>query len=309
MTRAYIAAARQLPGFDEVFMKELYSHEDIRNTYEPIRDHMMAKDIIQQYALNPLDIRDVALEGLNLRGVSRVLDIGCGYGFFTEKLGGRLCEGAMIHGLDAVEKNNRETFLETVGSMGYQGEFIHGRADIIREMQASCFDLVVASYSLYFFPQLIPDIARVLTREGLFITVTHSRHSLREVTRYIPRSMEMMGLNPPAEMAINRLLSAFSLENGEARLSPYFERVDRIVYANDLLFPFDRIMECINYLDKKKYLIMKDVSENCPHKLEDMLGYFNAMVYDHARLHGEIIITKDDAVFRCLCPRKADEME
>ncbi len=290
-------------------MHELYSHDDIRNTYEPIRDHMMAKDIIQEYALNQNDIRDVALEELNLRNIARVLDIGCGYGFFTEKLKDRLCEGARIHGLDAVVKNNREMFLDTVKKNGYRGEFIHARADVIREMAVSSFDLVIASYSLYFFPHLIPDIARILTPEGIFITVTHSRHSLKEVTRYIPRSMEMMGLNPPREIAINRLLASFSLENGEEMLSPHFRRVERIVYPNDLLFPFDRILECINYLDKKKYLIMKDVSENYPQRLEDMLGYFNTMVYDHARLHGEIIITKDDAVFRCFCPRKADEME
>ncbi|MRR37220.1 class I SAM-dependent methyltransferase [bacterium] len=309
MTRAYIMTIRAVPGVGEVSMQELYSHDDIRNTYEPIRDHMMAKEIIQEFALNQSDIRDVALEGLDLGDITRVLDIGCGYGFFTEKLKDRLCEGARIHGLDAVEMNNREMFLDTVQAMGYHGEFIHARADAVREMPASSFDLVVASYSLYFVPQLIPDIARILTPEGLFISVTHSRHSLKEVTRYIPRSMEMMGLDPPPEIAINRLLKAFSLENGNEMLSPHFRSVELIVFPNDLLFPFDRIMECINYLDKKKYLIMKDVSENYPQRLEDMLGYFNAMVYDHARLHGEIIITKDDAVFRCFYPRKADEME
>ncbi len=108
--------------------------------------------------------------------------------------------------------------------------------------------------------------------DGIFLTVTHSKHSLKEVTRYVPRCMEMVGIEPPSEIAINRLFQSFCLEDGEEKLAPYFGRVERIVYLNDLLFPLDRVMECISYLDKKRYLIMKDVSENYPHKLEVCYG-------------------------------------
>jgi len=283
-------------------MQDLYSREDIRNTYEPVKDHISTRNIILEYARNTKDIRDVALEGLTLSGAKRVLDLGCSYGFFTEKLKGRLPDGATIVGLDMVDKENRDIFLKTVDTIGYQGEFIHARAEIIRDMKDESFDLIIASYSLYFFPHLIDEIARVLSPDGTFITVTHSRDSLKEVTRYVPRCMERLGLEPPSEIAIDRLLSSFCLENGEARLKPHFMKVEQIIYPNDLLFPLDRVLECISYLDKKKYLIMKDVSENYPQKLEDMITYFNAMVFDHARLHGEVIITKDDAVFRCFNP-------
>lgn len=285
-------------------MGNVYSHEDIRNTYEPIRDHIRTKHIIVQYALNHRDIREVALYDLDLSRIKRVLDIGCGYGFFTEKLKGRLHEGARIVGIDVVDRHNRDAFLQTLDTVCYQGEFIHAQADFIRDIPDFSFDLVIASYSLYFFPHLIREIARTLVPDGIFLTVTHSKHSLKEVTRYVPRCMEMVGIEPPSEIAINRLFQSFCLEDGEEKLAPYFGRVERIVYLNDLLFPLDRVMECISYLDKKRYLIMKDVSENYPHKLEDMLWYFNAMVCDHARLHGEIIVTKDDAVFRCSLPRE-----
>ena len=36
-------------------MKELYSHEDIRKTYEIIREHKLTRSIIQRYAVNSLD--------------------------------------------------------------------------------------------------------------------------------------------------------------------------------------------------------------------------------------------------------------
>lgn len=285
-------------------MGNVYSHEDIRNTYEHIRDHIRTKHIIVQYAQNQQDIREVALKDLDLSGIKHVLDIGCGYGFFTEKLKGRLHEGARIVGIDVVDKHNRDAFLQTLEAIGYQGDFIHAQADFIRNLPDSSFDLVIASYSLYFFPHLIREFARVLSPGGLFITVTHSKHSLKEVTRYVPKCMEMVGIEPPLEIAINRLFQSFCLEDGEEKLAPYFDRVERVVYPNDLLFPLDQVMECISYLDKKRFLIMKDVSEKYPHKLEDMIRCFNAMVCDHARLHGKITVTKDDAVFRCSLPKK-----
>lgn len=285
-------------------MKELYSHEDIRNTYEIIREHKLTRSIIQKYAVNSLDIREVALGNLDLSKVKTVLDLGCGYGFFTEKLGGRLHKDARILGLDAVERENRPAFLETVEALGYQGEFIHTQADCIDEMGSSRFDLVIASYSLYFFPHIIEEIARILHPDGIFIAITHSRHSLREVTGYVPRCMEKIGLTPPSEIAINRLFDAFSLENGREMLDPYFGHVERIIYPNNLLFPRDQADACIDYLEKKRFLIFKDISDNHPQRVQDMIPYFHAMIHEHARMHGEIVITKDDAVFRCRCPLK-----
>ena len=282
----------------------LYSRQDIRKTYELIQEHMRAKAIIREHALNRRDIREVALEGLDLSAVRRVLDLGCGYGFFTEKLQGRLHQGAHILGIDLVDRGNRRVFLQTVKDIGYEGEFVRSRADIIRSMDESSFDMAIASYSLYFFPHLVGAIARVLSPEGVFIAVTHSKYSLREVTSFVPRCMERMGIVPPGEIMINRLFRAFSLEEGEEMLSPFFGRVERVIYENDLLFPLDRIGECIDYLDKKKHLIFKEVMENHPQKVGDMVSYFNDMVFAYAKEHGRIVLTKDDAVFRCFRPRR-----
>jgi len=280
-------------------MQRLYSSEDIRNTYEPIEDHRHTKHIIQEYALNTLDIRDVALDGLDLGRVRRVLDLGCGYGFFTEKLRQRLHPGAYIEGLDVIDRNNQEAFEDTIEAIGYNGRFIQGSADLIKAMKDGSYDLVIASYSLYFFPHLIPDIARLLSPGGVFLTVTHSKDSLQEITRFIPSCMRKIGLEPPDEVMIVKLLRAFSSEDGYAMLAPFFSSVLQIDYENDLFFPFDHVDDCINYLDKKKHLIFKDVAEKYPHRIEDMLSCFNRIVFEHASVHGDVIITKDDAVFRC----------
>jgi SAM-dependent methyltransferase len=285
-----------------VNVQELFSYEDIRKTYEEVDWHRRCKDIIQEYALNTKDIRDVALEGVDLSHVHRVLDLGCGYGFFTERLCRRLNSQAHITGIDVIEKNNRESFLRAVNQMGYTGTFIQGSADIITDMAQESFDLVIASFSLYFFPHMISRIAKVLRRTGLFIAVTHSRHTLHEVIRFVPSCMRAVGLTPPDDLRINRLFRMFSLEEGASQLSPHFEEVERILYENSLVFPFDQFDECVEYLDTKKHLIFKEVSEMYPYKIEDVAAAFNMALFEHARLHGKVLITKDDGIFRCRLP-------
>ena len=283
-------------------MQLLFSYEDIRKTYEEVDWHRRSKNIIQEYALNTEDIRDAALKGLDLRQTRDVLDLGCGYGFFTERLKGRLNAKAKVIGIDVINKSNRDSFLDTLTLMGYAGTFIQGSADIIADMQDVSFDLVIASYSLYFFSHLIPQIARVLRRSGLFITVTHSKNSLQEVIRFIPSSMRAVGLTPPDDLKINKLFRVFSLEEGGSQLMPHFEKVERIMYENSLVFPIDRFDKCVEYLDTKKHLIFKEVSEMYPPKVEDVAAAFNRSLFEHASIHGKVLITKDDGIFRCQLP-------
>ena len=283
-------------------MHELFSYEDIRKTYEEVVWHRRCRHIIQGYALNTRDIRDAALEGLDLAQAVDVLDLGCGYGFFTERLSGRLNKAARIIGIDVIEKNNRESFLNAVSGMGYTGTFIQGSADLIRDMAESSFDLVVTSYSLYFFPHLIPEIARVLRPGGLFIAVTHSKYALHEVTKFVAEGMRKSGINPPGDMKIHELFDAFSLEDGRALIEGSFGEVERIVYKNSLLFPVDRFSDFMEYITIKKPLFFKEVLEGHPSKIEDVMASFRQISQEHAILHGNVIVNKDDGIFRCRLP-------
>lgn len=283
-------------------VQEFFSYEDIRKTYEEVVWHRRCKDIIQGYALNTKDIRDVALEGIDLSHMHRVLDLGCGYGFFTERFAGRLNSQAHITGIDVIEKNNRDSFLHAVNHMGYTGAFIQGSADIIRDMAGSDFDLVVTSYSLYFFPHLISEIARILRPSGLFIAVTHSKHSLHEVTELVSESMKSAGIEPPDDLKINELFDAFSLEDGAARLAPFFKEVIGIAYKNSLLFPFAHFTDFMEYITIKKPLFFKEVLEGHPSKIDDVMDAFAKTSYEFAGIHGNVILNKDDGIFRCRLP-------
>jgi SAM-dependent methyltransferase len=279
----------------------LYSERDLKKTYEDVNQHIITKHIIAKYSTNPNDVRDITFSGLDLKKIKNVLDLGCGYGLFVEKLKHLLSPDAVITGLDLLEEN-RVPFLERVDKAGYSGRFIRGGADIIRDMEKRSFDLVIASYSLYFFPHLIGEISQILKSDGLFITLTHSKSSIQEVIKLIVAAMEKEGIPWQGETALSKLLMAFSLEEGEAQLKRYFNRVEKIVFSNTLEFPLDRIDDCISYLKIKQYLLFKEAFDYSHTKAGQVVENTYEKIYEYAKKNGFFKISKDDAIFRCFNP-------
>jgi SAM-dependent methyltransferase len=279
----------------------LYSEEDISRTYEKVHDHKFTKDIISRYSTNRHDVREIALSGIDLSRVRNALDLGCGYGLFEEKLEGRLAPDASITGIDIVD-SNEAPFLRTVVKCGYSGTFIRDGADYITAIDNRIYDLIIASYSLYFFPHLIEDISRILKTDGVFITITHSRDSLKEITDLIPSSMEQTGITAPDEFAINKLLKAFCLEDGYQQLKPHFEKVEMLPYNNAMLFSPDNLSDCVEYIAKKRALLFKDIIDSHPHKIGDIEDNFYKRLYEQTVSKGLLNITKDDAIFRAFNP-------
>jgi len=281
----------------------IYTPDAVIKTYTHIHDLLVTKYIIKNYSTNNNDIRAVALGGINISSLRKILDLGCGYGFFIEKLKGRLHPEAYITGIDLVG-NNREAFIETVLSIGARGSFIEGNADMIKKIKGNLYDFIISSYSLYFFPHLIKEISRILKPDGLFLIVTHSENSLIEVIQFIPGCMEKIGLPRPAEVKFNRLFRAFSLENGKEKLSSYFEEIELIEYKNSMNFPQDNIDDCVYYVEKKRPFVYKEVMDQYPDRVIDMESCLSQCLYDYAKKKGGIVLTKDDAVFRCYKSRK-----
>lgn len=281
----------------------LYSTEDITSTYERVHDLLLTRYIIKSYSTNKLDIRDVALDGLHINNAKRVLELGCGYGFFIEKLKGLLHDSAVIIGIDMVE-NNREPFLHSVASIQYKGEFITGSADIIKKMPNASFDMIITSYSLYFFPYLLPEISRILAHDGVFIAITHSKNTLQEVIHVINSCMKMIGINKQDVSIINKLFLAFSGEDGDIQLEKYFTRVEKLDFKNSMIFPPEHIDDLIFYIEKKKNLVYKEVLDLMPAKLDEVQRCVESSIIECSKRNGSISLNKDDVVFRCYLPRE-----
>ena len=281
----------------------LYSAEEITRTYEQVHDLLLTRYIIKNYSTNKKDIRDVALSGMNFHKAKRVLDLGCGYGFFVEKLKGILHENAVVIGIDMVE-NNREPFLHSVASIQYKGEFITGKAEIINEMPDSSFDLIITSYSLYFFPHLMRQISRILSPVGAFIAITHSKNTLGEAIGMLKHCMKTIGMDVSRDTMINKLFFTFSLENGKEQLREYFEKVEEERYPNAMIFNNENIDDCIFYIQKKRSLIYKEVIETMPDKVNEIEQCVERSIISYARNFGTMTLNKDDGVFRCFGPKK-----
>lgn len=279
----------------------MFSTSEIQQTYDKVYDLLVTRHIIKTYSTNKDDIRDVALRDINLTGVKRILELGCGYGFFVEKLKDLLDHDAVIFGIDLVEKN-REPFLNSVASCGYRGEFICNDVRIIMEMKETDFDLIIASYSLYFFPDLIPHMARLLNKNGSCIILTHSMKSLDEALKLLPQCMKSLGFPIKGLTNIQQLFNAFSGENGYSMLKQHFSRINKIEYINTMVFSSENINDCIYYLVKKRALIYKEMAEKNPDEVIRLESCLAQRLYDLAKKKGFIKLNKNDVVFRCMQP-------
>jgi SAM-dependent methyltransferase len=249
--------------------------------------HASASGIIRQCSTNQADIREVALEGLDLGAVRSVLDLGCGFGFMAEVLVGRIAEGANIIGIDAGEEN-RDLFLSC--SHDHRVEFIHALLEDTLPFDTGQFDLVIASYSLYFFIAILPEVARVLRPSGTFIVITHSHYSFTEL-------YELIGVHPK-DSPMWQLINSFSSEKGEDMLTVHFERVERIEYPNCLVFDQAHLTDLLDYVRFKLPLIEPEQA-GAPNLSSDLQERFTARI----NREGQITVTKNDVVFRCTRPR------
>jgi SAM-dependent methyltransferase len=276
----------------------LFTREDVHETYRDIHNVLLTGWIIRQYSVNSEDVRTFALTGLDLSHVRHVLELGCGYGFFTEKLKDRLHPDADIMGIDIVEEN-RFAYINTVNAMKYRGGFISSESDCIKYFNENTYDLVISSYSLYFFPHLIKEISRILTKGGIFLVLTHSRGSLLEAVSLLPSIIVKEGGPLHEQAAMTRLFHRFPLEEGYDMLSDNFNSIEVLSYENSMFFPEESIDDCIFYLETKKNLLYKDILDMGDDVLQRVKAGFHEALKNRAKKEGGIYIQKNDAAFQC----------
>ena len=280
----------------------IYSESEIRRSFGDLRAHRAARNLLLAHSTNPADIRAMALASVDFSKVRNVLDLGCGFGFFTQGLKGKIANGTHIVGLD-VQDTYQRPFLETCREIGAGGEFHLADAAELASFPDHVFDLILSSYSLYFFPETTEDIARVLTADGTFLALTHSDQNLRELIRHIPAVLESMGVPAPEQLSIHKLLQVFSFEHGGGLLDPSFATVEVQAYPNNLAFGPHTVDRLRPYLRMKQNLLLKEVADHFPDRLGLALDRLLTALGRAAGEDGSIEINKDDAIFTCRNPR------
>ncbi|MDF1552949.1 MAG: NUDIX domain-containing protein [Deferrisomatales bacterium] len=284
----------------------LYTDQDIERSYQDLDLHQAVSCMIYGHSTNRQDIRDFALQSVDFSRVKNILDLGCGFGFSTLGFQGKIQGITHIVGID-IQETYQKPFLHTCDSIGAIGEFHTSDVAELATYPPHSFDLVFSCFSLYFFPDAVRDIARVLTDDGTFVAITHSEETLRELIRHIPPTLESLGLGVPELLSIQKLLRTFSCESGEDLLRPSFGEIGKKIFRNSLRFQPEEMAHLRLYLHMKKHLFLKEVCEVNPDSVGAVLNQLTAALTAEARVKGTLEFNKNDAAFICRKPMVARE--
>jgi len=261
--------------------------------------HQEVAGIISRHLTSKMDIREAALDGLDLSKTRNILDLGCGFGFFTEGLKGRIPESSRITGIDCHPEYEWFFFhsCEKVHPLIRKKFISHGVKELEKQEPAS-FDLVICSYALYFFPEVIREIPRVMNREGVFVTITHASPHLHPFTGYIKELLLKNGFVMEVEIPYEELINKFSDRNGMKLLNPFFRTITEKKIKSDLVFGPGDIEDFTAYFNfKRSFFIPHHMDEN------DRLHHLALKtVQDFLDRGNYLTINKDDVIYLCFDP-------
>jgi ubiquinone/menaquinone biosynthesis C-methylase UbiE len=279
-------------------MAEVLDKKRIRKVFRNVQKHQLIEQLIRQFSTNKEDIRKNALLSADISSCQNVLELGCAFGSFTESLKGILHPNARISGLDIVPEY-KPFFLEACKRAGYEGTFSSVGVDQIRKYAAQSFDLVICSFALYFFVDMIPEIARVLKKGGRFITITHYQSNMQELIVIIRRILEQNKLLADNKLLpIEVIINQFSAENGRELLEKYFGRINSIDFKNRLIFQQPEINFFIEYFHFKSPFFLTGTKTAGNLVIDQLISELQNI----AAAEKVINMCKDDRIFICSEP-------
>jgi ubiquinone/menaquinone biosynthesis C-methylase UbiE len=276
----------------------------VRQVFRNVQNHQHIEGLIRQFSSNKEDIRLTALNEVDLSSCRNVLELGCAFGAFTEALKGRLHPEAIITGMDIIAEYE-PFFLESCKRSGYSGIFSATGVQAIKKCPPVSFDLIICSYALYFFVEMIPEIARVLKKDGTFITITHDQCNMQELIHITRKTLKEHRLLLKNQLLpIEVIIRQFSAENGRKLLNPFFGDIRKFDFKNSLIFqPWD-IFFFIDYYQFKSPFFLAgtgiqkiSIVNKLLNKLQDIGAECKV-----------ITMCKDDTIFICSNPRFSKEL-
>jgi ubiquinone/menaquinone biosynthesis C-methylase UbiE len=278
-------------------MREDVNKPEVAKVFFDVIAHQLTADLIKKHSSNPDDIRQIALAGLSLKACRNILDLGCGFGFFPEALKGRVHPEAEILGLDIVEAYEAP-FLDACKKAGIKGRFEASGGSFVKKFPDDSFDLVLCSYALYFFPELIPEISRILHPQGHFIVITHDERNMEELVQTAKEILRREGMMQDDFLPMERIISRFSSQNGAALLKPWFGDIQSIDYKNALTFKADEFPQLMEYFRFKSPFFVAGTQM----QVETFIDILSVYVQQLCMAKNGFIISKDDRIFVCSWP-------
>jgi ubiquinone/menaquinone biosynthesis C-methylase UbiE len=274
----------------------------IQEVFAHVHTHQRIAELIQRFSSNTQGVHQTALEGLDLKQSRDILDLGCAFGSFTGKLKGRVDAQAVVTGVDTVAAYE-SPFLTACRQAGVGGRFISTGASVLNGFADRSFDLILCSYALYFFPEAVPEIARLLRRNGVFVTITHHRRNSGELIRLTKKILDTLGLYREKHLPMEIIAGRFSSENGRALLTPWFGNIRTIDFPNSLVFTQEDIVHLKDYFRFKSPLYLADTSLDPEVVMPMVLDRLARAASEQKGMK----ISKDDSIFICTSPRHRED--
>ncbi len=159
-------------------MTRLNDPQRVRDEYAT-EDGLRARASIYEAVSGP-DARELAFEAVREAAPHRVLEVGCGWGEFAERLGAEL--GAEVVAVDLSPR-----MVELARERG-----VDARVGDVQNLpfDDASFDVAVANWMLYHVPDLqqgLSELARVLRPGGRLVAATNSLDHLSELWTLVGR--------------------------------------------------------------------------------------------------------------------------
>lgn len=276
--------------------------ENLDNTFGCVKVHQRIGKIILEQSTNPNPLSSIVYKGISFTDKINVADIGCGYGRCINYLKEIVPKDSEYIGIDPLE-SNRTTFLNYTKIADFNGKYLCGNADRISEFSDNYFDLILCNYSLYFFIDILPTIVKKLKSDGLFITITHSTNSLKELLKDLQTALNLKNEPTWNELGSEQVLDNFHAENGLELLQPYFKDIEKIEYYNTLEFYNNDIDKLFDLLEFKKTSLIHHNDYADFIKTKEFDDKLRNTIAAKINKFGKYVLNKDDTIFRCRIPK------
>lgn len=274
--------------------EEILIRKNLAEVFNDTESHLKVAKIICDHLVNFQDIRSMALKKVDFSNVHNILDLGCGFGYFTRGLKGKVQSNTIITGIDCHLKN-KELYLNACSETGIQGNFISKGISYIKSIDSNSIDLILCSYALYFFPEYIEEIARVLKDNGTFVVITHSQPHMKEFTQYVKEILFNEGIECREPLPYESLIKGFSNENGEELLSAGFINVRSINYIGRLVFDSNDVESFKSYFKFKRSFFIPCKETD----IDDMSAIIMERMKNDLKRFKKFEISKNDVIFVC----------